>query len=647
MNTQRTIRRLLFPPFFLLLQTLFGTGSLPAQENPFPPASAESQGIAPEAIESLHHRIQRWLEEDRIVGGELLVIKNRRTVMHSAFGWNDREGEEEMEPNTLFNIRSMTKPLVGTAIQLLMEEGRLVPKDRVAKFLPTFDTEAAGEITIEQLLTHRSGLPVSVVWNPENPPSSLRAHARAIAEAGPQLEPGSRFWYSDAGADVLAALVEAASGELLETFMEARLFDPLGMEDTGFMSRTSEEDLPLNRVASLYGGTAGSWQRFWQSADEPLYPFPMGSQSVYSTPMDYARFLGMWMDGGIFEEGQLLPEATVRRILTPREAMTQIGSTVPFPTGFPGQEVWHGEMAMLWREAEEADGPASGAVRAFGYSGSDGTFAWGWPEETLMVLFFTQSRGQNIHLELESLLHSLVSDGENPAPTSELQSVPEAFLPFLGRYQADSGPQQGTEFTVLFQDGALAVDIPGQTVFALNEPDEGGWRSFVLTDQVSVRFQEDPSGRVEAMELAQTSVFPRGAASNEPPAGTPEDLIPLLGEYLLPGGQGVLEVYFEAETLSVRDPNGRIIPLSAGEAPGVWLTDDTPPKPITFPTDPQGRTMAMTLREVMVLPKVEVFGKQGTKGVPKLRKAGTLPHCNPIQANGVILIPHDTNTIWY
>ena len=637
MNAQRTIRHLLFLPLLLLHPHLFWAESMQAQVNPFPPASPESQGIAPEAIESLHHRIQGWVEEDRIVGAELLVIKNRRTVMHSAFGWKDREREEEMEPNTLFNIRSMTKPLVGTAIQLLVEEGLLAPSDRVAEFLPAFDTEATGEISVEQLLTHRSGLPVSVAWSQENPPSSLQAHARAIAGAGPDLEPGSRFWYSDAGADVLAALVEAVSGESLETFMEARLFDPLGMEDTGFLSRASQEDLPLNHVASLYGGSAGSWQRFWQSSDEPFYPFPMGSQSVYSTPMDYARFLGMWMDGGISEEGRLLPEATVRRILTPREGMTQIGSTTPFPTGFPGQEVWHGEMAMLWRDSggpengsvhgSEASGPS---VRAIGYSGSDGTFAWGWPEESLMVLLFTQSRGQNIHLELEALLHDLVSDREDPAPShtahpspapsSEPQSTPEAFLPYLGRYQADSGPQQGTEFTVLFQDGALAVDIPGQTVFALNEPDEGGWRSFVLTDQVAVRFEEDPSGRVEAMELAQSSVFPRGAASTEAPADTPEDLIPLLGEYLLPGGQGVLEVCFEAEALSVRDPNGRIIPLSAGEAPGVWLTQDTPPKPFTFPADPQGRIVAMTLREVVVLQRVGGVPSPGGPPSPELQE---------------------------
>lgn len=125
-----------------------------------------------------------------MVGAELLVIKNRRTVLHEAFGWKDWETEEEMEPNTLFNIRSMTKPLVGTAIQLLVEEGHLAPDARVAEFLPAFDTEATGEISVEQLLTHGSGLPVSVAWDPENPPSSLQAHARAIAEAGPQVQPG-------------------------------------------------------------------------------------------------------------------------------------------------------------------------------------------------------------------------------------------------------------------------------------------------------------------------------------------------------------------------------------------------------------------------------------------------------------------------
>ncbi len=372
MNAKRAIRQVLFFPPFLVLPPLFWAGSLAAQEPPFPPASPESQGIAPEALESLHHRIQRWVEEDRIVGAELLVIKNRRTVTNSAFGWRNRERGEEMGVHTIFNIRSMTKPLVGTAVQILIQEGALTLEDRVAKFLPGLRDEDAGMITVEQLLTHRSGL-------------------------------------------------------------------------------------PTDRLAALYGGTTRAWQRFWEPSEDPFYAFPLGSQSVYATPLDYARFLTLWLDGGSYLGTRLLAEESVRRTLNPVSPMTQIGSTAPYPTAFPGLEVWHGQMALLFRDT---DGSGLGSNQVIGYAGSDGTFAWAWPGEDLMILFFTQSRGQDVHMELERLLYDLFMAPDAHGETHAHPS-PDAFRPFVGRYRADFGPHQGAEFTVLVQGNALAVDIPG------------------------------------------------------------------------------------------------------------------------------------------------------------------------------------------
>jgi CubicO group peptidase (beta-lactamase class C family) len=137
----------------------------------------------------------------------------------------------------------------------------------------------------------------------------------------------------------------------------------------------------------------------------------MGSQSVYSTPADYARFLGMWRGGGALEGKRVLPEAAVEKALTPHSPMTLIGSPAPFPTGFSDLEVWHGEMAMIWRTPEGGNGTTSDESTAVGYLGSDGTFAWAFPEQDLMVLFFTQSRGQDVHLELEALLSRLFLEG--------------------------------------------------------------------------------------------------------------------------------------------------------------------------------------------------------------------------------------------
>ena len=125
-------------------------------------ASPESREISPEALQELVEIVNGYVQDDKVVGSELIVLKNRRIVLHKAFGWKDREEELTMPINTLFNIRSMTKPVVGTAIQMLIDEGKLALDDPVAKFLPSFDNDASRDITVEHLLTHRSGLPLTV-----------------------------------------------------------------------------------------------------------------------------------------------------------------------------------------------------------------------------------------------------------------------------------------------------------------------------------------------------------------------------------------------------------------------------------------------------------------------------------------------------
>ena len=261
-----------------------------------PEASPESQRLSSEALEALADVVQEYIDRGMAVGAELVVIKNGHTLLHEAFGWRDREAQVPMERNTLFNIRSMTKPLTGAATQILIDEGKLALDDQASDYLPGFDNDASRAITIEQLLTHRSGLPLSILEGTREY-ESLYAMANAIGEGGPEFEPGSKFWYSDAGTDVLGAIVEQASGSSLEDFVTNRLLQPLRIADAYYLG--DSEDPRLDRVASLYVGRVGNWTRFWGPEEEPFYPYAWGSQSVYSSPLGYARFLAMWMDDGM------------------------------------------------------------------------------------------------------------------------------------------------------------------------------------------------------------------------------------------------------------------------------------------------------------------------------------------------------------
>src|SRR5262249_19201655 len=153
------------------------------------PANPESQGIPAAAVRQLGDEVSGYVKAGTIVGAELLVIKNRRAILHEVYGDRDREDKRPMERNTIFNIRSMTKPLTGMAIQILVDEGKIKLADPVAKYLPGFENDKSRTITIEQLLEHRSGLPLTnqVAVNSFK---NLQAQAEAAGKRGPQFKPG-------------------------------------------------------------------------------------------------------------------------------------------------------------------------------------------------------------------------------------------------------------------------------------------------------------------------------------------------------------------------------------------------------------------------------------------------------------------------
>jgi CubicO group peptidase (beta-lactamase class C family) len=459
----------------------------PAQEDPcFPQADPEIHGIPADALEGLSATIHGHFEDDYIVGAEFLVIKSGHIIMHEAYGWMDREELKPMEKNTIFNIRSMTKMLTGASAQILIDEGRLSLDDKVSQYLPGFDNNKSGAITIEQLLTHRSGLPTSTLTRLDEF-GDLYSIGNSIGEKGPEFTPGSKFWYSDAGSEALGAVIEVVSGVTLDRFVRERLLYPLDMNDTFYVT---ELEAPLDRFASLYIGTPGSWEKWWMPG-EPFYPFAWGSQSLYSTPMDYARFISMLMNYGTHNGDRILSEDAVDRILTPVSIMTRLGSDMPALTGFPFTEVYYGQMSVLNISSD-------GQLQVFGHSGSDGTWAWAFPEHDMMVFYFTQSRGQVTGVRLETDLYRLLVNPEYAPPPE----IVEKYQPYLGTYISESAASRGEEFTVLIHNEHLGFDIPSLLIFELEDPHtEGGRWYFQLDDQLSIQFIRDRSGNIVGLRF--------------------------------------------------------------------------------------------------------------------------------------------------
>lgn len=456
--------------------------------NAFPAAEPEQVGIPSAALERLRDHLRQLVEQQRIVGGELLVIKSGRTVLNMALGWKDRDAELALQSGALYCVRSMTKPVVGTAIQLLIDQGRLQLNTLLKDILPAFDSDATGKITIEHLLTHSAGFPLSTMRQPMSAYRSLDQVAAEAASADLQFKPGEGFQYSDASADILGAVVAEVSGMPLEQFIQKHLLDPLQMAETVMLLSNHPEQMA--RIPSAYSGGTGAWNKHWGPSDPPLFPIFLGSQGLYSTTQDYAKFLSMWMDDGRWQGKQLLSPLAVRRALEPAHKLT--GD--PYPTSAAGGETGY---AQQWMVRTEQDDVGNRKLSMFGHDGSDGTHAWVWPEQQLIVLFFTQSRLSNSGGEVASQVERLLIEQQLVAEPQAVATPQAGETGIAGLYwDADAA---NAYYVISERDGRVELDRPGgMHVVFKRDPDSDRYLA-EANRKIWIAFDRDETGQVLAM----------------------------------------------------------------------------------------------------------------------------------------------------
>jgi CubicO group peptidase (beta-lactamase class C family) len=506
----------------VLLAITFSLPIVVGQEIQTPPKAdtpAARQKPSNESLQDLGKVVQQYIGKNQAIGAELLVIHGDQTLYHESFGFSDREEKRQWENDTLCNIRSMTKPITSAAAQILIDRNLLELDVPVAKYLESFNEDEDSKlITVRQVLTHRSGLPLTNVMNPYQY-SSLSEQVAAAGERGPQFEPGSKFWYSDLGTDVVGALVEKVSGEPLHEFVKREIFDPLGMTNTFYGIDASDER--FSRIASLYLRGAAGWTRYWRPEKKPFYPFAWGSQTVYSTTTDYAKLLKMLMNHGRDGERQLLSTVAVDRMLEPVSRMKMLGSDAAYPTGFEDLEAFYGQMMVT----HHVIGKEKGQPVVIGHSGSDGTNAWAWPAQDLVILYFTQSRGGPTALRIERPIDRLVIHRGKELVTEE---APEQLRPYLGTFIANYDNFDNEEFIVRAKNGKLVLDVPSQMAFKLNEPDDQGFWAFAIAPtQIKATFDRNEKHEVVGLKLhkaGQVYEVPRkGTARANELAGSNED----------------------------------------------------------------------------------------------------------------------------
>jgi CubicO group peptidase (beta-lactamase class C family) len=294
-------------------------------------AKPEEVGISNERLQRIHETIQRHIAAGDISGAVTLVARRGRIAHFEAHGLMDIDAKKAMQKDALFRIASMSKPITGTAILMLIEEGKIRLTDPVSKFIPEFKgmkvavvqeggaggrgaaagRGAAGaepqfytvpanrEITIRDLLSHVSGLVSGGVSTAEanklgrKPTDTLADYIPRLGATPLEFQPGSRWSYSpSAGFDTLGRIVEIVSGEPFDRFLRERIFGPLEMKDTTFYP--AENQLP--RVATRYQKTANGLTK--QQGGAPSNVYFSGAGGLSSTAEDYAQFGQMLLNGG-------------------------------------------------------------------------------------------------------------------------------------------------------------------------------------------------------------------------------------------------------------------------------------------------------------------------------------------------------------
>ena len=381
---------------------------------------AEELGFSSDRLKRIHETMQQHIAAHDIAGAVTLVMRKGRLAHFEAHGMADVESKKPMAKDALFRIWSMSKPVTGVAILMLMEEGKVRLNDPVSRFIPEFKgmkvavlqqseggaapapsdkvefstTDAKREITIQDLLTHVSGLGSGRASNSEIAKlTNTKRIGKTLADVIPlwsrtplDFQPGSRYTYSPLAAfDTLGRLVEVASGMPFDRFLRERIFDPLGMKEAFFVPASEAQ---RTRIPTVYHRADGALKATTAINElfEPTYF--SGGGGLMATTEEYAKFGAMLAAGGIWNGKRLLSPKTV-----------ELMGSVFVPDTLPGRQP--GRAYGL--SVQVVNNPVSAGYRVgegtFGWDGAYGTHFWVDPKEKIVGLMMIQVDNSNRQLD--------------------------------------------------------------------------------------------------------------------------------------------------------------------------------------------------------------------------------------------------------
>lgn len=379
------------------------------------PVKPETVGLSEERLGRIHETIQRYIDHRDISGAVTLVARKGKVVHLQAHGVMDIEGNRAMDKDTIFRIFSMSKPVAGFAIMMLLEQGKVRLNDPVSKFVPELkgmkvavpEERAVGastgpppfytipsqrEMTIQDLLTHVSGLASGPMSSRDLQKTLEGLASQTLASFIPtyartplEFQPGSKWAYSPlAGFDTLGRVVEVASGKSFDQFLKENLFVPLAMKTTAF--HPGDDNWP--RVASAYHRADGTLKKVENPNRLQSKTYFSGAGGLVSTADDYAQFGMMLANGGQWNG---------KRLLSPKTVELMASAFVPdtLPGRAPGRA--YGLSVQVVTDPVRAGYRVSQG--SFGWDGAYGTHFWVDPKEKIVGIMMIQTDNPDRQLD--------------------------------------------------------------------------------------------------------------------------------------------------------------------------------------------------------------------------------------------------------
>jgi CubicO group peptidase (beta-lactamase class C family) len=391
-------------------------------------AGVKNKNVDYDKLAMIDDLVNSYIARNWLTGAVTIIIKDNQLVQYKGYGYADRESKKPMKNDAIFRIMSQTKAITSVGIMILYEQGKLLLDQAISDFIPEFkkpvvldkfndaDTTyttipAKREITFRDLLTHTSGLDytdigstkVMAIYSKNKIPSglgyfdaSLLERMKALGKLPLSFQPGEKWQYG-LNNDLLGCLIEVISGMNLEDFFSRYIFMPLGMKDTYFNVPSSK----ASRLATVY--TEDSlhrvikWNHEFRHID-PDYPlmdkhYFSGGAGLSSTAYDYAIFMQMLLNGGIYNGHRVLSKRAVE-MMTSGQLNAGVFREDNFGLGFAVTSPMSG-----------AKGPRYAG--AFSWGGYYGTTFWADPKAGLVCLFMTQ-QNPNSHGDVEKKFESIV-----------------------------------------------------------------------------------------------------------------------------------------------------------------------------------------------------------------------------------------------